>query len=1687
MVNEAPNDASSRDSSTSDTDQQYATRDEAPRWRAMINIRTNKQYMSVLCDSGCTASCISQDYFDKNPGLKKNFKPMKSNGRAINGTEVPSDGEVSLRFSIKKEQMEWKFKVIKGLMDPIILGWDWMLKFQVKLDAGEGLLHFGNGRTAPLIENWLPPTACTYKVPEDLVLPPNSVVHTEVRLFQGAVPLEESKLTVITEPFSNNGSSFWAARTCSNTCDGMFRTEFTNTSPKSVKIEAGQAIGFAKIVDSEKLEDTVLETEMFCAFQGSEAKEEKPNSEPEERPKSKPKEKREPSRQENAGSDIPPGAKPLKLDLSGVADDAKPYLPQLEHLLKVKHGKAFSKHDRDYGRTHLIQYRAHMKDPDENPIASSPYRTRPEMREVIDEQAHQMIADGLVGHSQSPFAAPILLNKKKCGGWRFLTDFRKINERCNKVVYPLPRIEDSIQRLENPRYFTSLDLTKGFWQIPVHPEDRKFFAFSTESMHLEYLVAPMGAKNSPSYLSALMQLVLRGLPIQNVVSYLDDILIADVDMETHLKHLDQVLSAIEKAGLKLNPAKSLVARESVVCLGHKLSRDGVSPDPANIEKVKTWKAPNNPKKLRAFLGLTGYYRQFIKGYSKIAGCLTDLTRDNVKWHWNSEHQRAFETLRDTLMSDLVMCYPNFKEPFIVKTDASKTAIGYVLTQKIDNKERVISYGSKKLSQTQQRWSTYDREYFALIAGIRANAHYLRHAKFFVITDHRPLLAWRKTNTLKDPTGRRTRWACELDNYEFTLIYKKGATHLDADAMSRRGDEDDEVAEDDDNFFLANSFFAKEVSLEDLWEQQQEERYFMGMDCDCGALLASMNADEDDIERLQSEQQADSIIPEVMEFVRKRKRPPKGFPANWYRKNFKALAIRDGILYRKSFAKAAHRHTLQAVIPDAMVSEVMEDLHGSQWAGHPSLEKMLQIVKRYAIWPTLRQDLMDKATNCQTCDRLREQVPKPVTPLQPIVARSVFDHVMCDLVSFGVPSYGFNYVLVFKDVFSGFIKCYKLRDKTSNGVVKAFEDLVCSLGPPKMLTSDNGGEFISKSLKQACKMIGVQKRTSVPYRPQSQGNVERQNRILIDGLQKRLLDYGKSWSEHLPYVEYVHNTTPFSKTGMSPYLVFFGREPYLPPYAPKENAVKDVKSSQFLQELRDRAKELLAETNRKADEQRKKETERYNRKVKHEPFEVGDRVYEKVEVRSNKLDPKWSQPHRIKSRSRSPTGEPGTTYVCERPDGTTSRRNYEQLKKVNARFEENMRKPLEDKVVQAKMVKALLMAAAGGTEPPPFLPPPPPPQLPAQPQASVDNVAVDDIQLAADSIREAQSVEDIRIERVAADVVNVLAEMVAEEASSHLPERLLLGQQIELPEAEDNARYVANVDDIEDFPESDYDEEFDSEDEETGEVESDEETTPTNTGESTRTVKRANLNVSMCPSTDESSTASAYQSATELEPDTPYVDARETQAPPPRHPIFDLLNSPAEAQSPPSNTPRGATMDASPVLSKGPSDLITVNPQGTVNRPEAGEVGASNTRPPVRTLPVESADIRAYYAKSAVGRIPITRLTERSASADATRNRGDAPEDPAESHTITIARSTNSIPTGLDQLPTAESEQREYRPKIRQRDEVIRPSGRVRLDNTGAIDYRRANEPTSQDNQEDTRLRQPRHNLRDATGRFKKKQ
>ena len=182
--------------------------------------------------------------------------------------------------------------------------------------------------------------------------------------------------------------------------------------------------------------------------------------------------------------------------------------------------------DRDRGTTNLVQHHAHIKPGP--PIAVPPYRTTPELQKEIDHIVYEMLADGLVSHSTSPYSAPVLLTKKKLGGWRFCTDFRKLNARCERYVYPLPRIEDSLQRLENPQFFSTMDLQKGFWQIPIAEEDRKYFAFSTGTMHVEYNVMPMGALNSSSTMQALMTLLIRGLPTEHII------------------HLDQVLSSLAR-------------------------------------------------------------------------------------------------------------------------------------------------------------------------------------------------------------------------------------------------------------------------------------------------------------------------------------------------------------------------------------------------------------------------------------------------------------------------------------------------------------------------------------------------------------------------------------------------------------------------------------------------------------------------------------------------------------------------------------------------------------------------------------------------------------------------------------------------------------------------------------------------------------------------------------------------------------------------------------------------------------------------------------------------------------------------------------------------------------------------------------------------------------------------------------
>ena len=302
----------------------------------------------ALVDSGCTTSCISHDFFVRNKVFEQSFIPSPTEGRAINGTGVPSIGEVRLDFWLEGNRMSTMCKVIKGLVEPVVLGWDWMSANNAVLDAGQGTVRFQGG-TTELVQNPFALASCFYKVPDNTTLPPFSKVLLDVELVHTHKSAQQATDTVITEPFSNNGAKFWAARSCAKVRDNLFRTEFINSTAESIKVEAGFIVGSIEFVEDGKFDAKAHQTDMFCHYSSDGLD----GATPEPKTKVSADPTPPPGTQPEATSarveDIPPGAKRLAVDYSGVANDAKAYIPRLKELVE-KHSAAFSKHDRDYGK-----------------------------------------------------------------------------------------------------------------------------------------------------------------------------------------------------------------------------------------------------------------------------------------------------------------------------------------------------------------------------------------------------------------------------------------------------------------------------------------------------------------------------------------------------------------------------------------------------------------------------------------------------------------------------------------------------------------------------------------------------------------------------------------------------------------------------------------------------------------------------------------------------------------------------------------------------------------------------------------------------------------------------------------------------------------------------------------------------------------------------------------------------------------------------------------------------------------------------------------------------------------------------------------------------------------------------------------------------------------------------------------
>ncbi|KAL2097871.1 hypothetical protein ACEWY4_007078 [Coilia grayii] len=833
----------------------------------------------------------------------------------------------------------------------------------------------------------------------------------------------------------------------------------------------------------------------------------------------------------------------VEFDLTGV-DLSSAEQVQLKALL-MRYHSVFAKSDEDYGRTGVVQH--HINTGQAPPIRERYRQIPPHLYQDVRLLLQGMLDGGIVRKSTSPWAAPIVLVRKRNGEIRFCVDYRKLNTVTHKDAYPLPRIEEALTTLKKARYFSTLDLASGYWQVEMAPEDREKTAFTTPMGLFEFERMPFGLCNAPATFQRLMEACLGDMNTEALLIYLDDVIVFADDFATHLKNLEAVFSRLLQFGLKLRPAKCSLLRSSVQFLGHVVTREGVAPDPEKVAAVQSWKAPTSVTELRGFLGFVGYYRRFIEGFSRIAaplhGLLVGISPKQKKAHlgpWTAACELAFNTLKDKLTSAPVLAFADFTRPFILYTDASLHGLGAVLTQKDGGKERVIAFASRSLSPSEKNdanYSSFKLEFLALKWAVTEKfKEYLLGATFTVYTDNNPLCHYR-TTTLG---AVEQRWAARLDNFNFSLCYRPGRVNGNADALSRRTDlvPEREVPEDDGT--EVPTFHHRRPEPPGCQAAMAEYS---------GSVVESLVSGQS-MRQWQQEQQSDPVVSGVLFYLSKQRKPDAGerlqedagvmsLLRQWNR-----LAVRDGVLWRCYQDPGSQEIRYQLILPAIKRMVVWHWCH--EKAGHFGPEKTLSLIRSRFFWVGLEADVKQWCSACSRCVLHKKPVQVAKAPLVPVEAFYPMQLVSVDFLKVDCSSNGLYNILVAVDHFTKFAWAMPTADQTAVTTARAlWRHVFQQFGPPQQLHSDQGANFSSNLIRELCKLYGVQKSQTTPYHPAGNGACERFNRTLIQLLGMLADEQKNRWPEYIAELVFLYNNTVHSSTGCTPFYMMYGRHGRLP--------------------------------------------------------------------------------------------------------------------------------------------------------------------------------------------------------------------------------------------------------------------------------------------------------------------------------------------------------------------------------------------------------------------------------------------------------------------------------------------------------------------------------------------------------------
>ena len=766
----------------------------------------------------------------------------------------------------------------------------------------------------------------------------------------------------------------------------------------------------------------------------------------------------------------------------------------------------------DIGKTTLLK---HSICTSGGPILVKPRRQPMHLEGKIEDAIRNLEENGIIEKCESPWNAPLVcVWKKEKNDIRLCLDFRCLNQITERQAFPMPNIEEMLDILNGAKYFSTIDLGSAYYQVELDDISKVKTAFSTRTGQYCFNRMPFGIAAAPATFQKLMTMVLGKLIWKEAVVYLDDILIFSKNKEEHMLRIENVLTRIKEAGLKVNPEKCLFMKEEIKFLGHIINSNGIQTDKDKLEAIEKFERPKCIKNLRSFLGICNYYRKFIKDYAKFSRRLEAMCGNNKeKLIWSDECEEAFKKLKESLSVTPVLIYPDFSKEFILDTDASFDTIGAVLSQKDDKgNERVVAYGSHTMNKHEIGYCITRKELLAIYFFTQHFKHYLYGKKFTLRTDHKAITFM--ITTKKPITAQFQTWINFLSSLDMCIEYRKGAEHSNADAMSR------------DKCGRCTQCM---MEHEDPKAEKIKTR-----------LLAMVS------ENTGNEWQNDSReVQELKELDTK----------NEGNQKFK---VKDGLLLTEKD---------KIWIPRNKRKMFILDMHKKLC--HAGIRKVSEYIKSGYDMEEMQKSVKEEIQACEICQKRKTVTTKTKEIIKVSEAVEPFEVISIDFCGpIRANLYGQKYILGIIDHCSRYISLSAIKNQDERTTANILIDKwILRFGAPRVILMDCGKSFESKVIKELAERFNIKLQYSSPYHHNTNGLIERQFRTVRDYLSASIRDkLRKDWTEILSEIEFTMNSTIQQTIEKSPAEVIFGfkisRE-----WEPNRN--RNLERNAVIQEVKDR--------------------------------------------------------------------------------------------------------------------------------------------------------------------------------------------------------------------------------------------------------------------------------------------------------------------------------------------------------------------------------------------------------------------------------------------------------------------------------------------------------------------------------------